>query len=133
MIPDLRWYMVHGGYDDVEHWYPDAIAVAVDDVPQVRPAERQRLGNVVCGDEEIGVLDIHDRGADAPEAPGVIRDDHILRQLRWQEEPGARRCDSCDLAAFDGLPESRICEWCGQCGECRAQDDEPCAECGGGR
>jgi hypothetical protein len=125
--------MVHGGYDDVDHWYPDAIAVGAHDAAEALSLGRPHLQHVVNSDDEIEALDLHDRGADAPEAPGVTRDDRILRQLRWQEEPGARRCDSCDLAAFSSVPESRICEWCGECGECRVQDDEPCAECGGGQ
>jgi len=128
-MTDLRWFMVHTGHDDVEYWYPDAVAVGARDSAEALLLGQGELLHIVDSPEDLEVDDLTGQGADPPTEPGVTFDPEILRRLRWQEEPGARRCDWCDLAPFESLPGSTICDNCGLCADCAATDPEPCDEC----
>jgi len=68
--------------------------------------------------------------ADGAATEGIEKDARTLRKLGWREEE-SKICAACNLASYDDIPESAVCDDCENCGECghatgEHDDGEPC-------
>ena len=61
-------------------------------------------------------------GLAPPEAPCAETNDRRARVLGWREE-GESTCEACDLAP-NGIKEFELCDTCGCCRECAAEEDD---------
>ncbi len=125
----LKCY-VGGSKDPWEYSHVDACFA--NDAKQAKKLmwKRGRLSEECEGDwldARVVRAPEHDKLLDhEADMPYVVRSPNILRNMGWKMED-EYICDSCGLAPM-GIEKFEVCNDCGMCADCAADDDEKC-EC----